>query len=133
MSVLRTPAHRVTVGRACPTPLNTTTARAALLLAALPQAVPGTTVDRLCGSGADPLAVAARQVRCGEADVVLGGGVGSMTRVPSVLGESAQPVARAPRGEGATLGRGFADPRMQERCGTGAMGQTAEDVAAERR
>src|SRR5262249_51378538 len=100
------------------------------LLAGLPVGVPGVTVNRLCGSGLEAVAQAARAVATGEAELVIAGGVESMSRAPWVL---AKPSEAFPRGGeclyDTTLGWRFVNPRMQELYGTLAMGETAERVA----
>jgi acetyl-CoA C-acetyltransferase len=104
----------------------------ALLLAGLSETVPGSTVNRLCGSGADAVASAARAVRAGEADLVLAGGVESMSRAPFVL-----PKAQAAYDRGAaevfdtTIGWRFVNPRMRQMYGTDSMPETAENLAEE--
>jgi 3-oxoadipyl-CoA thiolase len=109
---------------------NRNVARMALLLAGLPVAVPGVTVNRLCGSGMQAFADAARLIATGEAELVLAGGVEQMSRAPLVL---AKPSQAFPRGaqtlEDTTLGWRFVNPRMRELHGTLAMGETAERVA----
>jgi 3-oxoadipyl-CoA thiolase len=109
---------------------NRNVARMALLLAGLPVTVPGVTVNRLCGSGMQAVNDAARLVLCGEADLVVAGGVEQMTRAPLVM---AKPGAAWPRGEqrlfDTTLGWRFVNPRMAELHGTLSMGETAEAVA----
>ncbi|HEY2274367.1 MAG TPA: 3-oxoadipyl-CoA thiolase [Steroidobacteraceae bacterium] len=110
---------------------NRNVARMAALLAGLPVSVPGATVNRLCGSGLDAVAMAARTVRVGEAQLVVAGGVESMSRAPFVL-----PKAEAPFGRGAeiydsTIGWRFVNPRMRERYGIDSMPETGENVAAE--
>jgi 3-oxoadipyl-CoA thiolase len=109
---------------------NRNVARMALLLAGLPVSVPGVTVNRLCGSGMQAVADAARLVQAGEADLVIAGGVEHMTRAPFVM---AKPKEAFPRGEmtmfDTTLGWRFVNPKMKELHGTLAMGETAEQVA----
>ena len=109
---------------------NRNVARMALLLAGLPPEVPGVTVNRLCASGLEAVAQAARAVRTGDADLVLAGGVESMSRSPFVM---LKPERSLPRGDMAlvdsTLGWRFVNPRMAERYSTEAMGETAENVA----
>jgi len=109
---------------------NRNVARMALLLAGLPVSVPGATVNRLCGSGMQAVADAARQIMTGEADLVIAGGVEQMSRAPLVM---AKPTDAFPRGNqtiyDTTLGWRFVNPRMQEMHGTLAMGETAERVA----
>ncbi|MFP5334172.1 MAG: 3-oxoadipyl-CoA thiolase [Actinomycetes bacterium] len=110
---------------------NRDVARMALLLAGLPETVTGTTVNRLCGSGADALAVAARSIRAGEADLVVAGGVESMSRAPFVMAKSETAFGRTPQVYDTTIGWRFVNPVMEERFGTDSMGETAENVAAE--
>jgi 3-oxoadipyl-CoA thiolase len=109
---------------------NRNVARMGLLLAGLPVSVPGVTVNRLCGSGMQAVADAARLIATGEADLVIAGGVEQMTRAPLVMGK---PREAFPRGEmtmfDTTLGWRFVNPRMKELHGTLAMGETAEAVA----
>ncbi len=112
---------------------NRNVARMALLLAGLPETVPGTTVNRLCGSGADAVAIAARSVRAGEADLVVAGGVESMSRAPFVMAKATSAYARAVAMHDTTLGWRFVNPEMERRYGIDSMGETAENVAEERR
>jgi acetyl-CoA acyltransferase len=109
---------------------NRNVARMSLLLAGLPVEVPGVTVNRLCGSGLDAVAQAARAVMVGDAEVAIGGGVESMTRAPWAL---PKPDRAFPRGAGTAfdtaLGWRFVNPRMSERYGTDSMGETAENLA----
>jgi 3-oxoadipyl-CoA thiolase len=111
---------------------NRNVARMALLLAGLPETVSGTTVNRLCGSGADAVAMAARAVRAGEADLVVAGGVESMSRAPFVMGKATSPYGRDVAMHDSTLGWRFVNPVMERLYGTDSMGQTAENVAQER-
>jgi acetyl-CoA C-acetyltransferase/acetyl-CoA acyltransferase len=110
---------------------NRNVARMAGLLAGLPESVPGSTVNRLCGSGLDAVATAARAIRAGEADLLIAGGVESMSRAPFVLPKAASPYARTPEIHDSTLGWRFVNPEMQARYGTDSMPDTAENVAAE--
>ncbi len=110
---------------------NRNVARMATLLAGLPVDVSGATVNRLCGSGLDAVASAARLIRAGEADLVVAGGVESMSRAPFVMGKTDTPFARDTRLYDTTIGWRFVNPRMQELFGTDAMGETAENVAEE--
>jgi len=110
---------------------NRNVARMATLLAGLPVEISGATVNRLCGSGLDAVATAARLIRAGEADLVLAGGVESMSRAPFVMGKADVPFARDARLYDTTIGWRFVNPRMQELFGTDAMGETAENVAEE--
>ncbi|MEA2289781.1 MAG: hypothetical protein QOD55_1778 [Solirubrobacteraceae bacterium] len=108
---------------------NRNVARMAGLLAGLPQTVPGTTVNRLCGSGLDAVLIAARQVRTGEADLVIAGGVESMSRAPFVVGKSEQAFSRQAEIHDTTIGWRFVNPRLAEQVGTDSMPETAENVA----
>jgi len=108
---------------------NRDVARMAVLLSGLPETVPGVTVNRLCASGADAVAVGMRQIRTGEADLVVVGGVESMSRAPFVMGKAETAFARSPQMYDTTLGWRFVNARMAERYGTDAMGETAENVA----
>jgi 3-oxoadipyl-CoA thiolase len=109
---------------------NRNVARMALLLAGLPVEVPGATVNRLCASGLEAVAQAARAIRCGEGELLLAGGVESMSRCPFVM---LKPERSLPRGTmelvDSTLGWRFVNPRMEERYSTESMGETAENVA----
>ncbi|MDX6679112.1 MAG: hypothetical protein QOE31_3164 [Solirubrobacteraceae bacterium] len=109
---------------------NRNVARMALLLAGLPVEVPGVTVNRLCASGLEAIAQAARAVRCGDADLMLAGGVESMSRSPFVM---LKPERSLPRGDmtlvDTTIGWRFVNPRMEDMHGTDSMGETAENVA----
>ncbi|MCI0688746.1 MAG: 3-oxoadipyl-CoA thiolase [Sporichthyaceae bacterium] len=108
---------------------NRNVARMALLLADLPETVSGSTVNRLCGSGLDAVAIAARQVRTGEADLVIAGGVESMSRAPFVLGKADRPFARTAEMFDTTIGWRFVNPAIRARYGTDSMPETAENVA----
>src|SRR6476661_3927678 len=109
---------------------NRNVARMASLLAGLPVSVPGVTVNRLCGSGMQAVADAARLIATGEADLVIAGGVEQMSRSPLVMGK---PTEAFPRGNqtiyDTTLGWRFVNPKMEQMHGTLAMGETAEKVA----
>ncbi|HJZ87101.1 MAG TPA: acetyl-CoA C-acyltransferase [Polyangia bacterium] len=109
---------------------NRNVARMAALLAGLPVAVPGVTVNRLCGSGLQAVVDSARQIALGEAEIVIAGGVESMSRAPLVM---AKPSEAFPRGEqrlyDSTLGWRFINPRMKQQYDTLQMGETAERVA----
>jgi len=111
---------------------NRDVARMALLLAGLPETVSGTTVNRLCGSGADAVAIAARAVRAGEADLVIAGGVESMSRAPFVTAKAQSAYDRSVAVHDTTLGWRFVNPEMERLYGTDSMGETAENVATER-
>jgi len=108
---------------------NRNVARMAVLLSGLPETVPGVTVNRLCGSGLEAVLGAARLVRLGEADLVIAGGVESMSRAPFVIGKSERPFDRAVEIYDTTLGWRFINPRIAEAFGTDSMGETAENVA----
>jgi len=110
---------------------NRNVARMALLLAGIPREVPGTTVNRLCGSSLDALAIAARAIRSGEISLAIAGGVESMSRAPLVLSKSDAPWARSQKLEDTTLGWRFVNPLMKEQYGVDSMAETAENVAAE--
>ncbi|WP_336921364.1 3-oxoadipyl-CoA thiolase [Aquipuribacter sp. SD81] len=108
---------------------NRDVARMALLLAGLPDTTPGITVNRLCASGADAVAHAARMVRTGEAHCVVAGGVESMSRAPFVMGKAETAFDRRAEVHDTTIGWRFVNPRMREAYGTDSMGETAENVA----
>ena len=108
---------------------NRNVARMALLLAGLPASVSGTTVNRLCGSGMDALASAARAIACGEADLVIAGGVESMSRAPFVMGKAESAFQRTAEIYDTTIGWRFVNPRMREMYGTDSMPETGENVA----
>ena len=110
---------------------NRNVARMSLLLAGIPHTVPGTTVNRLCGSSMDAVAMAARAIVSGEASLVLAGGVESMSRAPLVLSKPDAPWARSQKLEDTTLGWRFVNPLMRELYGVDSMAETAENVAAE--
>ncbi len=110
---------------------NRNVARMALLLAGLPHEVPGATVNRLCGSSMEAFTQGARAIASGEMQLVVAGGVESMSRAPFVMGKSEAPFARSVRVEDTTLGWRFVNPKMQELYGVDSMGETAENVAAE--
>lgn len=110
---------------------NRNVARMALLLAGLPKEVPGSTVNRLCGSSMDAVATAARAIRSGEADLVIAGGVESMSRAPFVVGKVDEAFSRSMRLEDTTIGWRFVNPRMKQMYGTDSMPETGENVAEE--
>jgi len=110
---------------------NRNVGRMALLLAGLPVAVPGTTVNRLCGSSMDALAIAARAIKSGEAALIVAGGVESMSRAPFVLAKADSAFARAAKIEDTTIGWRFVNPLMKAKYGIDSMPETAENVAAE--
>ncbi|CAI1767329.1 Beta-ketoadipyl-CoA thiolase [Serratia liquefaciens] len=108
---------------------NRNLARMAALLAGLPVNVSGTTLNRLCGSGLDALAMAARSIKAGEAGLVLAGGAESMTRAPLVMGKADSAFSRQTQLYDTTLGWRFINPLMQAQYGTESMPETAENVA----
>ena len=110
---------------------NRNVARMALLLAGLPVEVPGATVNRLCGSGLEAVNCGYREIRCEEAELIVAGGSESMTRAPFVLAKSEQPFGRKADIHDTSIGWRFVNPRMRERYGTHAMGETAEIVGRE--
>jgi 3-oxoadipyl-CoA thiolase len=111
---------------------NRNVARMALLLAGLPPEIPGVTVNRLCASGLEAIGQAARAIRCGEADLVVAGGVESMSRAPLVVGKADAAFSRDQRLEDSTVGWRFVNPVMQARYGVDTNPQTAENLARER-
>jgi acetyl-CoA acyltransferase len=110
---------------------NRNVARMAALLAGLPVTVPGATVNRLCGSGLDALAMAARAVRVGEVALAIAGGVESMSRAPFVLPKAEGAFARQAEIYDTTIGWRFVNPRMRAQYGIDSMPETGENVAAE--
>ena len=110
---------------------NRNVGRMAALLAGLPPAVPGNTINRLCGSGMDAVGSAARAIKAGEAQLVIAGGVESMTRAPFVMGKADSAFARAAKIEDTTLGWRFVNPLMKAQYGIDSMPETAENVARE--
>jgi acetyl-CoA acyltransferase len=110
---------------------NRNVARMAVLLAGLPQEVPGATVNRLCGSGLNAVGIAAQAIRSGDADFLLAGGVESMTRAPYVLGKAGGAFGRDQKLEDTTLGWRFVNPAMKAAYGVDTMPQTGENVAEE--
>ena len=108
---------------------NRNVGRMSSLLAGLPYQVPATTVNRLCGSSMDALAIAARAIKAGEANLIIAGGVESMSRAPLVMGKSDQAFGRSQKLEDTTMGWRFINPKLDELYGTETMPQTAENVA----
>ncbi len=104
-------------------------ARMALLLAGLPQEIPGGTVNRLCGSSLDAVATAARAIKAGEGDLLIAGGVESMTRAPFIMAKADGAFPRAVKIEDSTIGWRFINPLMKARYGVDSMPETAENVA----
>jgi 3-oxoadipyl-CoA thiolase len=110
---------------------NRNVARMALLLAGLPQTVGAATVNRLCGSGMDAIGIAARAIRAGEAELVIAGGVESMSRAPFVMPKADSAFTRNNAIYDTTIGWRFVNPLMKAKCGVDSMPETAENVAAE--
>lgn len=108
---------------------NRNVGRMSSLLAGLPYQVPATTINRLCGSSMDALAIAARAIKAGEANLIIAGGVESMSRAPFVMGKSSKAFDRAHKLEDTTMGWRFINPKLDEMYGTESMPQTAENVA----
>ena len=108
---------------------NRNVARMAVLLAGLPLTVTGTTVNRLCGSGMDAVLIAARQIMAGEADLIIAGGVESMSRAPFVMPKADMAFSRNAEIYDTTIGWRFINPRLKAQFGTDAMPETAENVA----
>src|SRR5664279_3257186 len=110
---------------------NRNVARMALLLAGLPNSVPGLTLNRLCASGLDAVGTAARAIRAGEIDFAIAGGVESMTRAPFVQGKAPEAFARTVEIHDTTIGWRFINPLMKSQYGVDSMPETAENVAEE--
>ena len=110
---------------------NRNVARMAVLLSGLPDTVPGTTLNRLCGSGLDAVGQAARAIKAGEAEVIIAGGVESMTRAPFVMGKAETAFSRSAEVFDTTIGWRFVNPTLKERYGIDSMPETAENVAAD--
>jgi acetyl-CoA acyltransferase len=110
---------------------NRNVGRMAGLLAGLPAQVPGNTINRLCGSSLDAVGSAARAIRAGEANLIIAGGVESMTRAPFVMGKADSAFSRAAKIEDTTIGWRFVNPLMKARYGVDSMPETAENVARE--
>jgi acetyl-CoA acyltransferase len=110
---------------------NRNVARMALLLAGLPKEIPGSTVNRLCGSSMDAISVAVRAIKSGEADLIIAGGVESMTRAPFVTGKADSAFSRTVETFDTTIGWRFVNPLMKSKYGVDSMPETAENVAEE--
>ncbi len=110
---------------------NRNVARMSLLLAGLPSSVPGTTINRLCGSGMDAVLVAARAIKAGEADLMIAGGVESMSRAPFVMPKADTAFSRHAEIHDTTIGWRFINPLMKEQYGVDSMPETGENVAGE--
>ncbi|QKN81748.1 3-oxoadipyl-CoA thiolase [Scandinavium goeteborgense] len=110
---------------------NRNVARMALLLAGLPESVPGSTVNRLCGSSLDAIGIAARAIKSGETQLMVAGGVESMSRAPFVMGKAESAFSRSMKMEDTTIGWRFINPLMKALYGVDSMPETAENVADE--
>jgi 3-oxoadipyl-CoA thiolase len=110
---------------------NRNVARMALLLAGIPDSVPGVTVNRLCASGLNAIGDAARAIRCGETDFAIAGGVESMTRAPFVMGKAQEAFQRSAEVADTTLGWRFINPLIKAQYGVDSMAETGENVAEE--
>ncbi|MCT4705657.1 3-oxoadipyl-CoA thiolase [Enterobacteriaceae bacterium H11S18] len=110
---------------------NRNVARMALLLAGLPESVPGSTLNRLCGSSLDAIGVAARAIKSGETQLMIAGGVESMSRAPFVMGKAETAFSRAMKMEDTTIGWRFINPLMKAQYGVDSMPETAENVATD--
>ena len=108
---------------------NRSVARMSLLLAGLPTSVPGTTLNRLCGSGMDAVGTAFRAIKAGEMELALAGGLESMSRAPYVMGKADSAFSRGQKIEDTTIGWRFINPRMKQAYGVESMPETAENVA----
>ena len=112
---------------------NRNVARMALLLAGIPADVPGATINRLCGSSLDAIAIAARAIKSGEVELMIAGGVESMSRAPFVMAKADSAFSRVAKIEDTTIGWRFVNPLMKARYGIDAMPETAENLADERK
>ncbi len=110
---------------------NRNIARMALLIAGLPETVPGATINRLCGSGMDAAGIAARAIRAGEADIIIAGGVESMSRSPFVMDKASEPFSRSVRLYDTTIGWRFINKVLESKYGSESMIETAENIASD--
>lgn len=110
---------------------NRNVGRMSALLAGVPYQVPATTINRLCGSSLDALAIAARAIKAGEANLIVAGGVESMSRAPFVMGKAETAYGRTQKIEDTTMGWRFINPKLKELYGVETMPETAENVAAQ--
>src|SRR5689334_13852159 len=110
---------------------NRNVARMALLLAGMPDSVPGQTLNRLCASGLDAVGAAGRAIRAGEIDLAIAGGVESMTRAPFVMGKAQEAFSRSAEIYDTTIGWRFVNPLMKQQYGIDSMPETGENVAEE--
>lgn len=108
---------------------NRNVARMSLLLAGFSETIPGITVNRLCGSGMEAIAIAARSIKAGEADLIIAGGVESMSRAPFVMGKATEAFSRNAQVYDTTIGWRFINKKMEEQYGTDSMIETAENLA----
>ena len=110
---------------------NRNVARMALLISGMPETIPGATINRLCGSGMDAIGTAARAIIAGEADLIIAGGVESMSRAPFVMGKSTEAFARDAQIYDTTIGWRFINKALDKKYGTESMIQTAENIATD--
>ncbi len=110
---------------------NRNVARMSLLLAGYSETIPGVTVNRLCGSGMEAVAIAARSIKIGEAELIIAGGVESMTRAPFVIGKSTEAFSRNTQVYDTTIGWRFINKKLEKQYGSDSMIETAENLAAE--
>jgi acetyl-CoA acyltransferase len=110
---------------------NRNVSRMSLLLAGLPDQIPGSTINRLCGSSMDAIGIASRAIKAGEASLMIAGGVESMSRAPFVMGKADTAFSRAAKIEDTTIGWRFINPLMKAKYGVDSMPETAENVAAD--
>ncbi|TLX74597.1 3-oxoadipyl-CoA thiolase [Labilibacter sediminis] len=110
---------------------NRNVARMALLLAGYPETVPGVTINRLCGSGMDAVGTATRAIKAGEADLIIAGGVESMSRAPFVIGKATNAFSRSQKFYDTSMGWRFVNTLLDEKYGTESMIETAENIAAD--
>jgi len=110
---------------------NRNIARMALLLAGYPDTVPGATINRLCGSGMDAIGIAARAIKAGEAELIIAGGIESMSRAPFVMAKAPNAFSRSQKFYDTTIGWRFVNPALNKKYGTESMIETAENIAAD--
>src|ERR1700751_1052317 len=110
---------------------NRNVGRMSLLLAGLPEQVPGSTVNRLCGSSMDAIGIASRAIKSGEASLMIAGGVESMSRAPFVMAKAETAFSRAAKIEDTTIGWRFINPLMKAKYGVDSMPETGENVAVD--
>jgi 3-oxoadipyl-CoA thiolase len=112
---------------------NRNVARMALLLAGIPETIPGVTINRLCGSGVDSIGSAARAIKANEAELIIAGGVESMSRAPMVIGKATEPFSRSVKMYDTTMGWRFVNKDLENRYGCESMIETAENIAIDYR